>query len=138
MKKYINYAFYYALIALAGGVFFREFTKWNGFSGKTMLGKVHTHLFVLGMVLYLIVALFVKDSKLEDQKSFKNFMKIYNIGLPLAVIMMVVRGVVEVLNLQLSNAVNASISGISGIGHFLVGAGIILLLLALKKEFNQK
>ena len=35
--------------------------------------------------------------------------------------------------LALSAAANASISGIAGIGHILTGAGIILLLLSLKK-----
>ena len=34
MKKYINTAFIYAIAAMAGGVFYREFTKGNGFEGK--------------------------------------------------------------------------------------------------------
>ena len=44
MKKLLNTAFIYALAAMAGGVFYREFTKFNGFSGRTALGLVHTHL----------------------------------------------------------------------------------------------
>ena len=48
MKKLLNTAFIYALAAMAGGVFYREFTKFNGFSGRTALGLVHTHLFLLG------------------------------------------------------------------------------------------
>ena len=47
MKKYINYAFGYAIAGMAAGVFFREFTKFNAFEGVTALGKVHTHLFML-------------------------------------------------------------------------------------------
>ena len=47
MKKLLNTAFIYALAAMAGGVFYREFTKFNGFSGRTALGLVHTHLFLL-------------------------------------------------------------------------------------------
>ena len=50
MKKLLNTAFIYALAAMAGGVFYREFTKFNGFSGRTALGLVHTHLFLLGTV----------------------------------------------------------------------------------------
>ena len=38
MKKLLNTAFIYALAAMAGGVFYREFTKFNGFSGRTALG----------------------------------------------------------------------------------------------------
>jgi len=41
----------------SGGVFYREFTKWNGFTGVT-LGKVHAHLFLLGMIVFLLVAPF--------------------------------------------------------------------------------
>lgn len=41
MKKLLNTAFIYALAAMAGGVFYREFTKFNGFSGRTALGLVH-------------------------------------------------------------------------------------------------
>lgn len=133
MKKYVNLSLFYAVAALAGGVFFREFTKWNGFTGVTTLGKVHTHLFMLGMFLYLIVALFAQNYDLESQKSFRVFMRVHNIGLPLVAIMMIVRGVTQVLDMELSKGLNASISGISGIAHILVTIGIISLLLALKK-----
>ena len=49
-KKYFNLALIYATAAMIGGVFYREFTKWNGFTGATALGKVHTHLFILGIL----------------------------------------------------------------------------------------
>ena len=35
MKRYMNTALLYAVFAMAGGVFYREFTKFNGFTGKT-------------------------------------------------------------------------------------------------------
>lgn len=53
MKKIINTAMIYLALGLAAGVFYREFTKWNGFTGKTTLGVVHTHLLVLGMLFFL-------------------------------------------------------------------------------------
>ena len=52
MKRLLNTAIGYFNAASAAGVFYREFTKWNGFTGKTTLGFVHTHLFVLGMFLF--------------------------------------------------------------------------------------
>lgn len=61
MKKYLNIAEGYAVAAMVGGVFYREFTKWNGYEGVTMLGKVHAHLFMLGMIVYLLVALFSRS-----------------------------------------------------------------------------
>ena len=66
-------------------------------------------------------------------KSFRVFMWIYNIGGPLTAVMMLVRGVTQVLGLSLSSALSASISGIAGIGHILTGVGIVLLLISLKK-----
>lgn len=49
MKRYLNISLAYAIAAMAGGVFYREFTKYNSFTGVTSLGKVHTHLFLLGI-----------------------------------------------------------------------------------------
>lgn len=63
MKKLINTSMIYFILALAAGVFYREFTKFNGFSGSTALGRVHTHLFVLGMLIFLIAALFAKKRR---------------------------------------------------------------------------
>ena len=133
MKKYLNLSLAYAIAAMVGGVFYREFTKWNKFTGATALGKVHVHLFLLGMVMFLLVALFAAHSKLAEQKQFRAFMAIYNPGVVLMTVMLVVRGTVEVLGIALSTGASAAISGIAGIGHILVGSGIILLLLALKK-----
>lgn len=133
MKKCLKISLAYAIAAMVGGVFYREFTKWNGFSGVTMLGKVHAHLFLLGMMVFLLVALFAANSKLDEQRQYRAFQIIYNIGLPLTTIMMVVRGVTQVLAIPLSTGVSAAISGIAGVGHILVSVGLILLLLALKK-----
>ena len=133
MKKYLNVSLIYALAAMAGGVFYREFTKFNHFSGVTALGKVHTHLFLLGMLVYLVIALYAAHNDLGKLRSFRAFLWCYNIGVPLTAAMMVVRGVPQVLGLTLSNAASASISGIAGIGHILTGAGVVLLLVSLKK-----
>lgn len=143
MKKYLNYSLAYAIAAMVGGVFYREFAKWNVYTGDTMLGKVHAHLFFLGMLVFMLVALFDKVGELNEYKSFRTFMKLYNIGLPLTVIMMIVRGVIQVLAISLSNGMDAAISGVAGIGHILIGTGIVLLLIALRnsaksKENNEK
>ena len=57
-------------------------------------------------------------------------MLFYNIGLYLTAIMLVVRGVLQVLDL---NIVSAVISGIAGIGHIILGVSLILILLDIKK-----
>ena len=133
MKKCLNISIIYAAAAMAGGVFYREFTKFNGFDGVTVLGKVHTHLFLLGMIIFLLAALFCGHFKsLQEKKLFKTFLRVYNIGVPITAIMMAVRGVTEVLVTELSKGANGAISGIAGLGHMITGTGIVLLLLALK------
>lgn len=38
MKKIMNTSLIYFVLAMAGGVFYREFTKWNGYTEPTTLG----------------------------------------------------------------------------------------------------
>ena len=133
MKKYLNISLIYAIAAMAGGVFYREFTKFQGYTGVTSLAKVHTHLFMLGLFVFLVTALYAARYDLTTIKTFRVFLWTYNLGVPLTAVMLFVRGVPQVMGMTLSSAVNASISGIAGIGHILTGIGIILLLLSLKK-----
>ena len=133
MKKYLNYSLSYGVMGLVCEVYFREFTKIMGFTGITTLSKAHPHFLILGTMLFLIVALFSDRLDLEKDKTFALFMRIYNIGLPLTVLMMLIRGTLQVLGTPLSKGLNASISGIAGIGHILLGAGLILLIVSLKK-----
>lgn len=137
MKKYLNIAMGYAIAAMAGGVFYREFTKWNHFSGVTMLSKVHAHLFMLGMMVFLLVALFSRQMDLEKENSFRWFLRLYNIGLPLTVVMMLVRGILQVKEAALSAGADAAISGIAGIGHILLSIGLLLLLVTLKRAAEK-
>ena len=37
MKRYANNALFYSILAMVGGVFYREFTKLSGFVGETTL-----------------------------------------------------------------------------------------------------
>ena len=134
MKKYINRSIFYALLAMVGGVFYREFTKIMNFTGTTALGKVHVHLLVLGTFVYLIAALFSKQIDFEKEKSFKLFKYLYDVGLLITVIMLVVRGITQVLQINLSKGISASISGIAGIGHILTGVGFICLLISFSKS----
>ena len=133
MKKYLNISLVYAIAAMAGGVFYREFTKFQGYTGVTALGKVHAHLFLLGMLVFLVAALYAARYDLETVKTFRAFLWTYNLGVPLSAVMLLVRGVTQVMEMNLSAAADASISGIAGIGHILTGTGIIFLILSLKK-----
>ena len=102
MKKLWNTAFIYFWLAMAGGVFYREFTKFNNYSGKTVLGFLHVHLLVLGTLLFLIIALFCRTLPLLESKGFRKFLILYNIALPFMAITMLMRGILEVKGTALS------------------------------------
>lgn len=133
MKRYINTALLYAIFAMAGGVFYREFTKFNGFTGKTTLSVVHTHYFLLGTVFFLLLLLMEKNFSFTSAKT-RRILAAYHIGLNLTAIMFVMRGVVQVLVPALSVGMNAAISGVAGIGHILLGVSIVLLLVQIKRS----
>ena len=134
MKKFINLAFIYAIAALVSGVFYREFTKIYDFTGKTTLAFTHVHLFALGTLVLLLVAVFSVITDVEKQKAFKTFLVVYNIGLPFVVLMFYVRGIAQVLELELSKGASAAISGVAGIFHILLTVGIVFLFIALRKS----
>lgn len=98
MKRYINLSLLYAVLAMVGGVFYREFTKFNGFTGKTSLGVVHTHYFLLGMVFFLLLLLLEKNFAFTGAKTGRVLV-VYQVGLNLTAVMLAVRGVTQVLGL---------------------------------------
>lgn len=133
MKRYINTALLYAILAMVGGVFYREFTKFNGFVGKTTLAVVHTHYFLLGMVVFLLLLLLEKSFAFTGPKTGR-VLAVYHIGLNLTAVMLLVRGVLQVLGTTLSVGVNAAVSGLAGIGHILLGVSLVLLLLQVRRS----
>ena len=132
MKRYMNLAVLYAVLAMVGGVFYREFTKFNGFTAKTTLGVVHTHYFLLGMVFFLLLLLLEKSFSFTGAKTGRILIA-YQVGLNLTAVMFVVRGVTQVLEMTLSSGMSAAISGVAGIGHILLGVSLVLLLLQVKR-----
>lgn len=101
----------------------------------------HAHLFMLGMFIFLLIAVLSKSLSFETSKTFKLFMVIYNIGLSLTAVMFIVRGVLQAMETSLSKGLDASISGIAGIGHICLGVGLVLLFVsiigAVKEEPNE-
>lgn len=133
MRRYANASLAYALIAMTGGVFYRELTKYIGFTGKTTLSVVHTHYFLLGMVFFLLLLLLEKALAFSGPKTGR-VVCLYHVGLNITGVALFVRGLTQALSWPLSSAASAAISGISGIGHLLLGTSIILLLLRIRKS----
>lgn len=136
MKRYMNTALLYAVLAMAGGVFYREFTKFNGFAGKTTLGVVHTHYFLLGMVFFLLLLVLEKNFSFTAA-STARVLTVYHVGLNLTAVMFVVRGVTQVLGTPLSSGASAAISGIAGIGHILLGVSLVLVLVQIRRSVTD-
>lgn len=137
MKRYMNTALVYAVLAMAGGVFYREFTKFVGFTGKTTLSVVHTHYFMLGMALFLLLLLLEKSFSFTTARTGRVLI-VYHVGLNLTAVMFLVRGVTRALGTALSSGMDAAISGVAGIGHILLGVSLVLLLLQVKRAMPSK
>lgn len=135
-KRLINTAFIYCILGLLAGAFYREFTKYMGFTAFTRLGLVHPHFLVLGMFMLLTVAAFSLSIDFTKSKHFRHFFCFYNTGVIITAAMLFMRGIYEVLALS-NKAFSASISGIAGIGHIVLTVGVVFLFLALKQEVKE-
>lgn len=91
MRRYGTAAVVYTALALAGGVFYREFTKFQGFTGETALSVVHTHYFLLGMMVFLLLALLERSFSFTT-RAVRRGLIVYHIGLNLTAGMLVVPG----------------------------------------------
>lgn len=116
MKRLMNASIVYGVLGLIGSVFYREFTT---------LSVVHTHYLMLEMVLFLLLVVVEKNFHFVDNKVLK-YLIFYHIGLNLTAVMLVIRGVVQVLSLDVSSAV------LFGIGHLILGISMILVLISIR------
>lgn len=133
IKRYANLAFAYAVIAIIFGVFYREFTKFSHFTGRTNLAFLHAHYFLLGMFFFLVLMLIEKVLPFSDRNTGKLLIA-YQAGLNITGLGFLLRGLTQVWGTELSRGLDASISGIAGIGHILLGVCLILLLLKIRKR----
>ena len=134
MKKYFNAAIVYASLALAGGVFYREFTKYTAFTGKTNLAFLHTHYFMLGMFFFLALALLERAFAFSAQKGIKTWITLYHVGLNITTACLLLRGLPQATETTLSTALSGSLSGVAGIGHILLGTSMIALLILIRRS----
>lgn len=136
IKRYLNTAILYAILAMIFGVFYREFTKFNHFTGKTDLSVMHTHYFLLGMFFFLFLMLLEQNFGFSSQPNTGKLLVTYQLGLNITALGFLMRGLTQVWGTALSRTMDASISGIAGIGHILMGVSLILLLLKIKKQVS--
>lgn len=132
-KRFANLALIYAVVAMVFGVFYREFTKLSHFTGETNLSLLHTHYFLLGMFFFLALMLSEKVLSFSDQGTGR-LVVLYQVGLNVTGLGFLMRGLTQVWGTPLSRGMDASISGIAGIGHILTGVCMILLLIKIQRR----
>ena len=59
---------------------------------------------------------------------------VYQLGLNITGLGFLLRGLSQVLEMELSRGMDAAISGVSGIGHILAGICMVFFLLKIKKR----
>ena len=134
MRKIYVAAHVYMILGLISGLYYRELTSLNDFTGDTQLSVVHTHILALGMLFFLVVLALEKLFTLTAGKLFAAFFWVYNAGLALTVGLMVVRGTMTVLGHQ----AGAALDGISGLGHITITLGLIFFFVNLGKCLPAK
>ncbi|MBE6052661.1 MAG: DUF2871 domain-containing protein [Clostridium sartagoforme] len=132
MKKYFNLATAYLILGLAMGVFYREFTKINGFEGQTVLAGVHTHTLTLGFMFFILVLLLEKNFSISRGKGFKVWCFLYNISLVYLLGTLTARGILQVLGNDF-----AGLSHIAGLGHVLLAISLGWFVVLVNKAIKE-
>ena len=91
-----------------------------------------------GNIVISYTALFAKVTMLAENLLFKKFFVLYNIALPAMVVMMLIRGIVQVLGIELGKMGNGMLSGLAGLSHIGMMIALFLLLFAIKRELIRK
>ncbi len=136
MKRYMNLSLLYTVMGLAGGVFYREFTKFNGFTGKTVLAVVHTHYLALGMLFFLLLMILEKNFAFTGERTEKKII-VYNAGLNVTALVFLVKGILQSLGTELSSVAAGVMAGVAGIGHILLGVTLVLIILDVRKSVRE-
>jgi len=88
---------------------------------------------MLGMFFFLALALLERAFAFSAQKGIKGWVTVYHIGLNIATACLFLRGLAQATETVLSPALNGSLSGMSGIGHILLGSSILALLIFVRR-----
>ena len=120
LQKLTRTSMMYMILGLIFGLYYREFTRFHDFTGKTQISVLHTHALILGMFFFLIVLILEKLFNLSSHKYYKRFNIFYQSGLGITLLIMLIHGSMIVMGYESS----AMMSGIAGIGHLLLTIGL--------------
>ena len=137
LRLLVTTSFVYMILGVASGLFYREFTKMNGFpeGAPGQLGLTHTHFLALGFFASLTFLVLEKLFRLsESRRLFGWFYALYNIGVLVTAGMLFVHGILQIQDVEVSGM----IPGIAGLGHILLTAGLIVLWVLLSKSISRQ
>ncbi len=137
MRKLFIASLAYMIVGVGSGLFYREFTKANDFpeGAFTQLSLAHTHLLTLGFIVLLVVLALEKSMRLTDSpRLFSWFFWLYNAGVVLTSATLIWHGSLTVLGQESS----AMISGLAGLGHILITAGMSVFFVALGRAVARE
>ncbi len=133
-RKLFISAAVYGVLGLAVGLFWRTYTEHMGMQDSPHLSMLHTHILTLGFFFFLIVLALEKIYRLSAQKKlFRAFYWHYSIGLAMTVGAMFAIGLVEANGGEESPA----LAGISGLGHILITAAVIIFIPTLGRAIKS-
>lgn len=133
MRKIYYAAHTYMIVGLISGLFYREFTVLNDFTGETRLSIVHTHLLALGMLFHLILLVLEKSFRLSVSRLFDWSFWVYNTGVTVTVGVMTLQGIQQVRGVETADA----IGGLAGLGHIVLTVGLVLFFINLGKRVAE-
>lgn len=132
MKKLYYSSLFYVILGLLAGIFYREFTKVNEFTGVTVLVAAHTHILVLGFLFFLLVLLLAKQFGVHERKGFSSWFIVYHIGLLATVGALVARGIMQVNGTDF-----AGLPHIAGLSHAILGGTLIWFVVMVGKSIKE-
>ncbi|ERF48405.1 MULTISPECIES: DUF2871 domain-containing protein [Staphylococcus] len=134
MKKLMYSSAFYTILGLLSGIFYREMTKAEEFSGYSQLNVTHTHLLVLGTIMFLIFMIIELQLNITKHKTlFNYFFYLYHLGLLITVAMQYVNGIATIKGFSAGPA----IAGISGLGHITLAIALICFFNLLHKRITN-
>ena len=119
----LKQAITFLVLGLCGGVFYREFTKAFGWTARTTLSVVHVHLLVLGFLFFLLLFISLQTESYLD--TIRHPLALYRTGLTWTVAAFMIRGIYTITSEGNVLFPDAMLSGMAGIGHILLGVGIV-------------
>jgi len=109
----------------------------SGFGGA-MYGHCIARAFALGMLFFLVLALLQNAFAFRQRKGAGIALALYHAGLNVTVLGLLLRGLAQATGTTLARGMDAALSGISGLGHMALGAGLVWLLVAVAKATGER